>query len=308
VPIGIAALSLVAFVLVELRVSEPMIEFRLFRNMNFLAANVSQVLAGAIELGLGYMIPFFLLLVIGVGPAVAGLVLLPGTIPIIVAGPLAGRMFDRVGGRIPLVIGFLCLAGSGLALVLGATAESAAALIPGLILQGLGLGIVLTVNDPTGLNSVPPEDAGQAAGVINTTEQMGGAIGIAALSAIELSAVYDGMTDRLAEQGIEATAKDVAIVHDYVESAFQHGAEHVHQSAVVREVIEDVLDVHVTAFQEIFAVTAGIGLLGALLMFLMVRKESRVHRGRVFGRRSRWVLANQGRSGAVTRRPAPDGD
>jgi MFS family permease len=92
-----------------------------------------------------------LLLVIGVSPAVAGLALIPATVPIIFAGPLTGRAFERVGGRAPLVIGFLVPAASGVALGLAAPSESYPWLIPGLILQGIGLGVVLTANDPTGL-------------------------------------------------------------------------------------------------------------------------------------------------------------
>ena len=75
------------------------------------------MLAGMIELGLGYLLPFFLLLVVGRRRRrSAGLALIPATIPIILAGPLAGRVFDRRGGRLPLSIGFLILAGSGVAL------------------------------------------------------------------------------------------------------------------------------------------------------------------------------------------------
>ena len=90
-----------------------MINFRLFRHENFLASNLSQFLAGMIELGLGFLTPFFLLLVVGVSPAAAGIALIPATIPMILAGPLAGAAFDRFGGRWPLVAGFLVLAASG---------------------------------------------------------------------------------------------------------------------------------------------------------------------------------------------------
>ena len=69
----------------------PMIDFTLFRHENFLAANLSQFLAGMVELGLGFLTPFFLLLVVGVSPAAAGVALIPATIPIILAGPLAGQ-------------------------------------------------------------------------------------------------------------------------------------------------------------------------------------------------------------------------
>ena len=77
-----------------------MINFKLFRHQNFLASNLSQLLAGMVELGLGFLTPFFLLLVVGVSPATAGIALIPATIPIILAGPLAGKAFDRFGGRL----------------------------------------------------------------------------------------------------------------------------------------------------------------------------------------------------------------
>ena len=98
VSMGAGILLLAAFVVIEFRVESPLLEFRLFRHANFLAANISQLLAGSIELGLGFLMPFFLLLVIGIGPATAGIALIPATIPIILAGPLAGRAFDRYGG------------------------------------------------------------------------------------------------------------------------------------------------------------------------------------------------------------------
>ena len=106
------------FAVVELRTSDPLLDLRLFRHLNFLASNLSQVIAGMVELGLGFLLPFFLLLVIGVDPAVAGIALIPATIPIILAGPLAGRLFDARGGRLPLTAGFLVLSVSGAALAL----------------------------------------------------------------------------------------------------------------------------------------------------------------------------------------------
>ena len=303
VPLAVGAALAPVFVAVERRAAHPMIQFRLFGHLNFLAANLSQVLAGMVELGLGFLTPFFLLLVVGVSPATAGIALIPATVPIILAGPLAGRAFDRFGGRWPLVAGFLILAASGIVLALSVSQESAVALIPGLLLQGLGLGIVLTVNDPTGLTAVPPEDSGEAAGMINTSEQLGGALGIAALTAVELGVNYSQINDRLAEKGIQPTPEQNERARDFILHAEQAGIKHVPEPAFLKGIVPDIVAAHVDAFQVTFAASAGIALLGALVSFVLVRHADRVKTGPVFGRRSRWMLATEGRSSAITRRP-----
>jgi EmrB/QacA subfamily drug resistance transporter len=304
-PAALGLLVLAIFVVVELRVESPMLDFRLFRHLNFLASNISQVLAGAIELGLGFMLPFFLLLVVGVSPAVAGIALLPATVPVILAGPLAGRAFDRMGGRLPLVIGFIVLAASGVALALAAPEKAAPWLIPGLALQGIGLGIVLTVNDPTGLNSVPERDAGQAAGMINTSEQFGGALGIAILAAVEVTYAKHETFSRLADRGIIPTQDQIEKFTQFIQEAEQHGLGHVKESGVVKAAISDSINSHVDSFQLIFLITAGIALAGAVACLLLVRKGDRVTAGPIFSRRSRWVSANVGRTPGVTRHPPP---
>ena len=311
VPLAGGVAALIAFVVIELRVDEPMIEFRLFRRLNFLAANISQMLAGMVELGIGFLLPFYLLLVVGIDPSAAGLALLPGTIPIILAGPLAGRAFDRWGGRIPLTLGYLVLAGSGVALAMLASEETATSLIPGLFLQGVGLGIILTVNDPTGLSAVPPDKQGEAAGIINTSEQFGGAIGIAALGAIELTYYFDQLYARFSEQGIQPTDAQVDRVTRFFQEAEQVGLRNAVTEAGGGSVIQDVasfsIAAHVEAFQLVFFVSAGISLVAAAAMFALVRKRDRIAEGPIFSRRSRWVYTTAGATPAMTKRPGEDG-
>jgi EmrB/QacA subfamily drug resistance transporter len=306
VPLGAAVLLLVAFVIIELRVEQPLLEFRLFRHLNFLASNLSQFLAGMIELGLGFLMPFYLLLVVGVSPETAGIALIPATIPIILAGPFAGRAFDRVGGRIPLVGGFLVLSASGAALAAAAAEQSVGALIPGLLLQGLGLGVVLTVNDPTGLGAVPESDRGQAAGTINTTEQLGGAVGIAALTAVEIGAAERIAYERLSDRGIVATEAEVDQFKEFLLQAEQLGRTNVPiDSEVIRVAVRDSVIAHVDSFRITFLIAAGIALLGALSCFVLVRREDRLYEAPVFSRRSRWFWATAGLGPGITRRPPP---
>jgi len=305
IPLVAGVVSLALFVVIELRVRVPLLRFRLFRHVNFLAANISQVLAGSIELGLGFLLPFYLLLVIGVSPAAAGIALIPATIPIIIFGPLAGRAFDRIGGRVPLTIGFVVLAASGVALAIGAAGRDALSLIPGLALQGIGLGIVLTTNDPTGLTAVPEKDRGEAAGMINTTEQFGGALGIAALTALEIGYFRDKMYDKLASQGIDPTPEQADKFKQFTLQAEQSGLEHAQETPLIKSGIADLISSHVASFQLMFYVSAGIAMLGAVLCFLLVRRGDRVAEGPIFSRRSRWVYATTGHGAGITKKPPP---
>jgi EmrB/QacA subfamily drug resistance transporter len=302
-PLVICAVAFALFGWLERRATDPLINFRLFRHLNFLASTISQALAGALELGLGYLLPFYLLLVVGVGPVLAGIALIPGTIPIILAGPMAGRVFDRRGGRLPLVAGFGVLAVSGLALGLGATGDSAAALIPGLLLQGLGLGVVLTVNDPVGMNAVADPDRGQAAGIINTAEQLGGAVGIAGLSALQLGYYFHLLYARLASRGIHPTAAQSKTVHDFIAKAEQKGLDNIPQNRVVHTVFHDLVSSHAQSFQVAFYASAVIALVGALACALLVTEQPRTLDHPIFGRRSRWITANAAATPALTRLP-----
>jgi len=210
----------------------------------------------------------------------------------------------------PLVIGFLLLAASGAALAVGASDESVTALIPGLVLQGFGLGIVLTTNDPTGLTALPDRDQGQGAGIINTSEQFGGALGIAALGAIELTYYRDKVFDNLAAQGYHPTSHQVAVYKDFILHAEQTGLkEALHNpshSKLIHAGLDATVSAHVSAFELAFAVSAGLSIVGAIVMFALVRKSDRFEHGRVFGRRSRWYVMTSGRSPALTRRPDPE--
>jgi EmrB/QacA subfamily drug resistance transporter len=308
IPIAVGLALIPVFLLIERRAENPMINFSLFRHENFLASNLSQLLAGMIELGLGFLTPFFLLLVVGVSPAAAGVALIPATVPVILAGPLSGRAFDRFGGRWPLVVGFLVLAASGIVLAVSVSHESAVALIPGLLLQGLGLGIVLTVNDPTGLTAVPEKDAGEGAGMINTSEQLGGALGIAILEAIELGINFHDLRSKLSAQGVNPTPRQTEKATDLIVEAEQKGLSHLPQSRLLDVIKPDVISSHVHAFQVTFYASAGIAIAGAIVSLVLVRKSDRIKTpggSGVFTRRSRWIFASVGRSPAITRRPAP---
>lgn len=172
----------VAFTVTERRVADALMSFGLLRqHANYLGATLSQLIAGMAEMGLALLFPLLLILNLTMPPGLAGLALIPTTVPMVLIAPVAGRWYDRAGGRPPLLLGFVLLALSGVALALGIDQNSYLPLLPGLLLFGVALALILTVNDPVTLDTVPPNDQGQASGVSATAEQFGGAIGIAGL-------------------------------------------------------------------------------------------------------------------------------
>ncbi len=303
ITLGAAVLALAAFVYAETRKRAPFMEFGLLRHLNFAAANISQILAGVVELGVGFVMPLYLLRILGMDPGTAGLALIIATIPIIVVAPLAGRVFDRVGGRLPLVVGFLALAGSSLWLAAFVSEQRFSLLVPGLLLQGIGLGTVLTVNDPTGLNSVPGRDRGQAAGIINTTEQLGGAVGIAALTAILFSSYFSDVERIVAGRGGRVTPEEVERFRAFILHAEEVGLRNVPTDPFIRRALPIVTDSFVDAFRLTMLVVAAVALAGALIVFVLVRRTDRVAQAPILSRRSRWAWIAPAEGAAVTRQP-----
>lgn len=172
----------ITFVVVERRLAVPLVDLnRLRRSPGYRTGVISQGIAGAAEMGLGVILPLLLVLNLQMSPGLAGLALLPASLPLIVIAPLVGRWYDRAGTRPPMLTGYLLLAGSGVLLALGGFTFNYWLVLPGLLLYGGGLAIVLTVNDPVSLSDVPEGAQGEAAGVSATAEQFGGAVGIAVL-------------------------------------------------------------------------------------------------------------------------------
>jgi MFS family permease len=196
-----------------------------------------------------------------------------------------------VGGRLPLTVGFLVLAASSFALVAGFPSQSLMPLLPGFVLQGIGLGIVLTVNDPTALGSAPAEDQGQASGINDTGEQLGGAVGIALFTAVLLHLYFGRLYALLAERGIKVTQGEIQQGREFVLRAEQKGLQQVSMPPRIRYVLGQFEAAHVYAFQLTFVLMGLLAIVGALVCWLLVRRADHEVPTHIFSRRSRWTWA-----------------
>jgi EmrB/QacA subfamily drug resistance transporter len=185
---GLAAALLVAFVLIELRAKAPLVRLSIFRIRSLLTANVAMFLAASGMFAMFFFNTLYLQRVLGYAPLKAGLAFLPFTAGIMVSAGIASQFAPRIGVR-PVAAAGLLLTTAGLLLLtqLPVHGSYAVNVLPAILLASLGMGAVfmpLTLIATTGLED---EDQGLASGIFNTSQQVGGALGLAILSTIATS-------------------------------------------------------------------------------------------------------------------------
>jgi len=181
-----SALLLVAFLVIESRVSAPLMPLGLFRLRNVAVANVVSVLWAAAMFAWFFVSALYLQLVLGYTPMQVGLAFLPSNLIMAAFSlGLSARMVMRYGLRIPLAVGLL-LAALGLALFARAPVQGDFWLdvLPGMLLLGLGAGIAFNPVLLAAMSGVSERDSGLASGVVNTAFMMGGALGLAVLASL----------------------------------------------------------------------------------------------------------------------------
>jgi len=182
--LGLATLALVGFVVIEMRSANPIVDLALLRRPAFAGTLVGALVLSVAAFGIAPYLSLWLQSVLGMTPIGAGLALAPLSLAVLVTALALGRVLHRVPPRFPIAFG-LGLVGLGSLLQAHLGAGSGwSALVPGLTVIGIGVGLVSPTLASAALASVPHERSGMAAGAVNTMRQLGFALGIAVLGAI----------------------------------------------------------------------------------------------------------------------------
>jgi EmrB/QacA subfamily drug resistance transporter len=174
--------SLLALLSVERRVKAPMVRLSLFRSRQFDAINVTTLLFYGALAAAGYLLVIQCQLVLGWSAAQAGAVSIPNSLLFLALSPVSGALVARFGPRWLMTAGILAV-GAGFVWVSGVRAGDAyaIALLPGILLQGLGLGLAVTPLTAAVLAAVDDADLGEASAVNDAASRIGGAVAIAAV-------------------------------------------------------------------------------------------------------------------------------
>ncbi|GHC76690.1 MFS transporter [Nocardiopsis terrae] len=204
---GTAALALVvglvllaAFVVRQRRAEHPLIDISLFTRPAFTASVAGNTVVAFAVAGLGLLAFTFLQVVHGLSPLVAALYALPTILGTVLGAALASSLADRI--RPARLMGLGLLAGAAGFGLVGAGADSGILpFLAGYTVVTLGVGVVATLANTLVLATAPPERAGAAAGVSETSTELGAALGIATLGTIAASLYRSGVERGLPEAG-----------------------------------------------------------------------------------------------------------
>src|SRR4051794_7559720 len=213
---GVAVALLAGFVTWELRHPEPLMRFGILQTRTVSGANVAGFIMGTALFSMFLMLTLYMQQVLGYSPMKTGVAYLAVAGTAIVWSAVAAQLVTRIGVKPVLVVGMAALTGGLLYFTQVSVGGSYLGdLLPGFLMVGVGIGFSFVPISIAALAGVTASEAGLASGLINTSQQIGGALGIAALSTIATSKTEDSVSS--------GSALPVALV-DGFSSAFLVGA------------------------------------------------------------------------------------
>jgi MFS family permease len=259
---------LALFVAVELRVEAPMVEFPLFASRNFVGSNLIALVVSFAMLAQFFFVALYMQNILGYSPLQAGVRFLPATLMIVAIAPIAGRLTDRVGPRIPIAVGLSLVTVAMLWLTAVDPSTGYGDLLPSFVLMGVGMALTMSPMSTAAMNAVADAKAGIASGVLSMNRMIGGTLGVAVIGAVFQGAARSRLDQVLAGSGLTAAQRsDIAHGLGGGQSPVPAGADHAQASAVASAARE----AFVSAFASSMKVAVGVVFAGVVVAVTLIR-------------------------------------
>ncbi|GAB4516934.1 MAG: MFS transporter [Anaerolineae bacterium] len=273
ITLGGGLLMSVGFVLWEARTRHPMVPLALFKSRTFSGTNAMTLFLYAALTAVTFFLPLNLIQVQGYGEAVAGSALLPFGLILAVMSRWAGGLVDRVGPRLPLVIGPIItgigFVGIGLPGVTGGAGDYWTTFFPGILLMSIGMGITVAPLTTTVMGAAPQQQSGTASGINNAVSRTAGVLATAILGAVALIVFSSALQARTADLALSEEAR-TALMEDEAPKL----AEAQPPASVTADLSGEVQSAIDRAFVETFRlltfIGAGLAFLSALISFFFI--------------------------------------
>jgi EmrB/QacA subfamily drug resistance transporter len=195
----VAAVLIFAFVVIERRHKDPLVPLRIFSNRSLSAADATLLVTVAALFGMFFFLTLYFQQVLGYSALKTGIAYLPLSLSLIAASGVASRFVDRFTPKPILVAGLLIASGGFVVLTsVSGHGDYASHVLPAMLILGVGMGMAFVPVTIAGTSGVAPEDSGLASGLLNTTQQVGGSLGLAILSSIATSRTSSALHTGLA--------------------------------------------------------------------------------------------------------------
>jgi EmrB/QacA subfamily drug resistance transporter len=257
-----AVVGLISFAVVETRSRYPMVDFSFFRSRSFLGANIVAFIVSFAMLAMFFFLALYLQNIKGYSPLQAGVRFLPSTAVIIFAGPIAGRLTDRIGARPLMTLGLMMVSGSLFWQGHLSPDTSYGFLAGAFVLMGLGMGLVMSPMSTAAMNAVEQSKAGVASGILSMSRMVGGSFGVAAMGAL-ITGLGKHRLGELLPQMQEGARSKLA-------DSLGAGAS----TNVTGRTATALQDAFVYALNNGLRIGAAVALLGAILAYAMIEPRS----------------------------------
>jgi EmrB/QacA subfamily drug resistance transporter len=260
----LAVIALATFVLIELRIRAPMLDFSFFRSRTSAGANIVAFLVTFAMFAQFFFLTLYMQNVLHYSPLQSGVRFLPATIVIIIMGPLAGRLTDRVGPRPLMALGLLIVSAALLVQSRLTIHSGYGLLLPGFILMGTGMGLVMSPMSTAAMNAVDRSKSGAASGVLSMSRMVGGSVGLAVMGALVTTIGTSKLASSLPQLSAVTRGKIASALGSGAVPTGHHTSPHIVHAAQ---------SAFVSALSTGLTVGAAVTLLGALLAATLIRSS-----------------------------------
>jgi EmrB/QacA subfamily drug resistance transporter len=269
--VALSVLGVITFILTERRVRFPMVQFDFFRSRQFVGTNGIAFVVSFAMLAMFFFMALYMQNILGYSPLEAGIRFLPSTLLIIVAAPVAGRLTDRIGPRIPIVVG-LTLAAIALYLQSQITIDTGYDyLLPTFALMGLGIGLTMSPMSTAAMNAVHEAKAGVASGILSMSRMVGGTFGVAAVGALFQHLSDNRLHERLGE--LPLSSQQQAWFANNLGSGAVAGKLKQLDPTTAREVGRAMKDTFVYSLSMSLRLSTAVAAVGVVIAFVLLRNE-----------------------------------